>query len=88
MTSPRSPVIGTAMPVSPSSSSSWVTAQPRSRMPTDSRRKSSGRVMVASVSASIGPSGQARAPQAKKTLPRAEQWAGTSISVQSRVPRR
>ena len=76
MTSPRTPSTGTATPVSPSSSSSRVSAHPRSRMRTPSRRRSARSARVAGVSRSRSPGGRSRASQARKTLPRAEVWAG------------
>ena len=62
-TSPRGPWTGTAMPVRPTSSSSWVTAQPRLRVAMPSRRSASGSATVDSVSCSSSPCGhRQRAP--------------------------
>ena len=83
-------VTGTATPVSPTSSSSvgdGPAAAAGPRRP--SRRRSSASASVGGrCGARAGPVGSGSTPQARNTLPSAEQWAGTSTSVQSRVPSR
>ena len=86
----RGPWTGTATPVSPTSSSSTVTAQPRRACVAPGRaRASPGRRAVAGSAARAGRSGSVeRAPGEEAPCRARSSGAGTSTSVQSRVPSR
>ena len=76
----RGPRTGAATPVSPTSSSSTVTAKPRRRTSRQVALAASPRSVMVRRGRPLEPTGRAAssAPQAKKTLPSAEQCAGTS----------